>query len=99
MNVTQKYLRRDEAALYIREKWGVPTSPKTLAKLAVVGGGPLFCKVGRFPLYVPSDLDTWVRSRIGPMQRSTSEVISRVVEALSEASQLTCEGSRKGAAP
>jgi len=100
MHSTQRYLRRGEAAQYICEKWGVPTSPKTLAKLAVIGGGPLFCKAGRFPLYLPSELDNWVRSRIGPMQRSTSDVTTRFVEAQSEASQLIGEGnSRKGAVP
>ncbi len=68
-----KYLRRPQAAGYILEIWGVPCAPRTLAKLAVVGGGPIFSKAGRTPLYLPSDLDDWVKSRISEPRRSTSD--------------------------
>ena len=44
------------------------------ARLAVIGGGPVFRKAGRYPLYEPSELDRWAEARIGPPQRSTSEV-------------------------
>lgn len=67
-----KYLRRADAALYVRETWGIPCSTKWLAKLAVVGGGPIFRKAGRFPLYAASDLDVWAEARIGAPRRSTS---------------------------
>lgn len=67
-----KFLRRDEAARYVREKWGQPCSPRWLAKLAVVGGGPIFRKAGRFPLYTTDDLDAWAEARLGKPQRSTS---------------------------
>jgi len=70
-----RLLRREPAANYIVEKWGIPCSTKWLAKLAVVGGGPLFRKAGRFPLYDPEDLDQWAASRIGPKQKSTSELV------------------------
>ena len=33
-----KYLRRELAAQYVRETWGIRCSTKYLAKLAVVGG-------------------------------------------------------------
>jgi hypothetical protein len=33
------YLRRRAAAEYLRQRWGIPCSEKTLAKLACVGGG------------------------------------------------------------
>jgi hypothetical protein len=67
------YLRREAAAEYIKKKWGLPCSSKTLAKLAVVGGGPVFRKSGRYPIYTFDDLDEWVQSRISKPVRSTSE--------------------------
>jgi hypothetical protein len=70
----QRRLRRVEAARYIQEKWGYPCSPLTLAKLAVTGGGPPFRKAGRYPLYDPSHLDEWVRSKLSRVVKSTSEL-------------------------
>ena len=67
------YLRREAAALYVKEHWGVPCARATLAKLAVVGGGPVYRKAGRTPIYAPADLDAWAQSRIGAPQRSTSD--------------------------
>ena len=69
---TAHYLRRAAAAHYVRETWGLPCSSKWLAKLAVTGGGPIFRKAGRFPIYLPADLDQWAESRIGAPRRSTS---------------------------
>ena len=68
---TAHYLRRAAAAHYVRETWGLPCSSKWLAKLAVTGG-PIFRKAGRFPVYIPADLDQWAESRIGAPRRSTS---------------------------
>jgi len=72
MTSSAVYLRRDDAARHIRETWGLPCSPRWLAKLAVVGGGPTYRKAGRTPIYAPADLDTWAKSRIGAPQKSTS---------------------------
>jgi hypothetical protein len=72
-NNAQCFLRRAEAATYVAKRYGFPCSRQWLAKLAVIGGGPLFRKAGRFPIYKPSDLDTWAQSRIGPEQASTSD--------------------------
>ena len=47
----KRRLRRDQAAAYIREKHGIPCSPRTLAKKACIGGGPPFRKANRVPLY------------------------------------------------
>ena len=66
-------LRRREAAQYIRERWGVPCAHKTLAKLAVVGGGPTFVRYGRIPLYDGETLDAWVRSKLSRPLTSTSD--------------------------
>jgi hypothetical protein len=67
-----RFLRRAEAAQHVLEKWGYPCSPKTLAKLAVTGGGPRFRKAGRYPLYHPDDLDVWVNSKLSETVTSTS---------------------------
>jgi hypothetical protein len=67
------YLRRGPAAKYITEK-GIDCSPKTLAKWAVVGGGPAFSKFGPWPIYEPPDLDQWIAEKTSPRVRSTSEL-------------------------
>jgi len=64
---------RKSAAEYVRNKHGQPCSPAWLAKLAVVGGGPVFRKAGRTPLYAEEDLDLWALSRLSGPMRSTSE--------------------------
>jgi hypothetical protein len=66
------YLRRVDAARHVREAWGLPCSPRWLAKLAVTGGGPIYRKAGRTPIYSPADLDAWAEARIGAPQKSTS---------------------------
>jgi hypothetical protein len=70
----KRFLRRSEAAEYVVNHYGFPCSRQWLAKLAVIGGGPVFHKAGRYPVYEPSELDRWAEARIGPPQRSTSEV-------------------------
>ena len=54
---------------------------KTLAKLAVVGGGPAYRKAGKFPLYEPDDLDEWALAKLSAKVRSSSEL--RLQEKLS----------------
>ena len=70
--VPSRLLRRAEAARHICDKWGYPCSPKTLAKYAVIGGGPSFRKAGRYPLYHPDDLDVWVSGKLSELVTSTS---------------------------
>jgi hypothetical protein len=67
-----RLLRRVEAAQYVRDKWGYPCAPGTLAKYAVVGGGPRFRKAGRYPLYHPDDLDGWLKGKLSNLASSTS---------------------------
>jgi hypothetical protein len=74
--VPSHLLRRDEAAQHIQGTWGYPCSPRTLAKYAVIGGGPVFRRAGRFPLYSTDDLDAWITSKLSPPMRSTSDVAS-----------------------
>jgi hypothetical protein len=66
-------MRRSVASTYLREVHGVSLSPATLAKLAVLGGGPRFRRDGRFPLYDLPELDTYAVARLGPLCSSTSE--------------------------
>jgi hypothetical protein len=66
-------LRRADAARYCRER-GYPVANSTLAKLAVVGGGPTFVKFGRIPLYAPDDLESWLAKKTSKQCKSTSQV-------------------------
>ena len=71
---TGRPLRRVEASEYLLNRYGIQRKPGTLAKMAVLGGGPVFRKAGRIPLYDRADLDQWALSQFGPKQRSTSDV-------------------------
>jgi hypothetical protein len=66
--------RRSNAARYIREKYGMPCSVAWLAKLACLGGGPVYRLAGRFPVYAVEDLDVWALARLSAPRRSTSDV-------------------------
>lgn len=68
----ERFPRWKEAANYVQESCGIPCSPNWLAKLASVGGGPLFRKAGRFPLYSRTDLDAWANARMWLKQSFTS---------------------------
>jgi hypothetical protein len=70
----EQLLRRSEASGYLNEIWRIPHSTATLAKLAVVGGGPEFRKAGRTPLYPQDGLDTYAQSRMSRRVRSTAEL-------------------------
>jgi hypothetical protein len=67
-----QYLRRKQAGEYLKSKFGFG-SEKTLAKLAVVGGGPIFHKAANAAIYRPEDLDSWALAKIGAPQKSTSD--------------------------
>lgn len=66
-------LRRSEASDYLRIMHGVVVARDTLARYAWEGGGPLFQKVGRVPLYPIEELDAWALQRLGRLRRSTSD--------------------------
>jgi hypothetical protein len=71
------FLRRADAARYLRESYGIPCVATTLAKYACVGGGPLYRKAGKFPIYSRRDLDAWANERLGKLVRSTSELCDK----------------------
>jgi hypothetical protein len=62
-----------QAAEYLRRECGIPSTEKTLAKLASVGGGPVYRLFGRIPLYAPPDLDAYAQAKISGPVRSTAE--------------------------
>ncbi len=76
MSDNDDYLRRDDAAAYLKSKIGFG-APATLARLAVQGGGPAFRRIGRIPVYRKSDLDEWIVEKTSPTVRSTSELGGR----------------------
>ena len=67
------YLSRKQASAHLAER-GLPVAAATLAKLAVVGGGPEFHKFGRFPRYTPEALDAWAATKLSGPRRSTSDL-------------------------
>jgi hypothetical protein len=72
-NHTGFYLRRDDAAAYVRQKHKISCTAGYLAKLASVGGGPVFHRLhNRWTVYEEKDLDSWALSRIsGPMRKAS----------------------------
>ena len=74
MSTFSRPLRRVEAAAYLLERHGIRRAPATLAKLAVIGGGPVFHRAGRVPLYSPADLDQFAASITSARVHSTSEL-------------------------
>jgi len=71
------FMRRADAARYIRETYAFPCVPTTLAKYACLGGGPAFRKAGKFPIYSRDDLDAWAKQRLGEVVPSTSALSGR----------------------
>ncbi len=71
-NAPTRRLRRAEASLYLLETHGIERKPVTLAKYATVGGGPIYCLAGRYPLYTKTDLDVWAASIMSQPKSSTS---------------------------
>jgi hypothetical protein len=55
---SQFFFKPREAAEYIR------SSPSTLAKRRLFGGGPRFCRIGRAIRYRKSDLDEFMASKV-----------------------------------
>jgi hypothetical protein len=77
-SIPGRYLSRTDASRYLQER-GLRVAASTLAKLAVVGGGPPFVKFMSRALYEPRDLDEWVASRISLKRNSTSLLVGITV--------------------
>jgi hypothetical protein len=66
------FLRRKDASRYLLAQYGFG-AVATLAKLATIGGGPIYRLIGRMPVYLKADLDAWALAKLGPAQKSTSD--------------------------
>ena len=71
---TPKLLRRTEASRYLRDKHSVQRAEQTLAKYAVIGGGPRFVKNSRWPLYPTDELDRYAARVLSRLVSSTTEL-------------------------
>ena len=67
----KKYYTRRESAEYLRNR-GVPCSEKTLAKMAVLGGGPEYSIYGRNAVSTAEQLDAHIERKLKKPRRSTS---------------------------
>lgn len=65
-------LRRAEVPAYLAQRHGIIVARSTLAKLATLGGGPRYHKVGRVVLYPLPELDQWSQDKLGPLRENTS---------------------------
>jgi len=72
LNEVERRLDRKQAAQFLTDR-GYRTAPATLAKLACLGGGPVFRSFGRKPLYLAADPIAWAEARTSGPRRSTSE--------------------------
>jgi len=73
MNSDTELALRTRAAAAHLTNLGYPTAPSYLDKLRCIGGGPEFYYWGRYPMYLPSKLLEWARSRCTGPRRSTSD--------------------------
>ncbi len=71
MLIKSELLNPNEASLYLAAQ-GVRRTTSTLAKIRVLGGGPVYRKCNRAILYAKSDLDAWVASLMSPTAASTT---------------------------
>lgn len=69
----QCLLNTDAASEYLKIKFGIDRTPKTLVKYRIVGGGPTYHKIGKREVgYMPADLDAFAREIISPPIRATN---------------------------
>jgi hypothetical protein len=57
---SSRFMNRKETSEYIEGKFGVSYKPNTLARLACVGGGPEYLKIGQRVVYTPESTDRWI---------------------------------------
>jgi hypothetical protein len=73
MTTEDTLFTRIQAAAYLSEKHKLKTSPKSLAKYVVTGGGPRYRKHGSRAIYTQTHLDEYAASKITEPRKSTSE--------------------------
>ena len=70
----KRFLTRKNAAQYLTEQRGLPTTYSTLQKFACLGGGPIYRIFGNKAVYTEQDLDSFAESKLSAPRRSTSEL-------------------------
>jgi hypothetical protein len=66
-------LDRSEASAYLWDRHRVKCSRVTLARLASIGGGPKFQRVGPYVFYTPAELDLWAEAKTTPLLAKASD--------------------------
>jgi len=67
-------MTRPEASAYLLLQHGIRRKVGTLAKLAVLGGGPAFRKIGaRTVAYDVSELDRWADDMVSAPRSNTAQ--------------------------
>lgn len=74
-----QYLNRKQQAEYLRGR-GLKISPAQLHKLGSKGGGPRYAIWGNQAVSTPEWLDEWVKQKLSPPRRSTSDRDQRASE-------------------
>jgi hypothetical protein len=71
--MTRKFLPPPQASAFLREMLGFG-AVSWLAKLRVLGGGPVYHKAGRRVVYTADDLVEWAQTKLGTPRKSTSDI-------------------------
>jgi hypothetical protein len=67
-------LNRTEASAYLWDRHRLKCARVSLARLASIGGGPRFQRVGPFVFYTPAELDRWAEAKTTPLLTKTSDI-------------------------
>ena len=67
------FLSRPQATKYLNDR-GIQLGENFLGQAASRGGGPLYRRLGKQALYLRSDLDAWIDTKISRPLRSTSDL-------------------------
>lgn len=70
-------MKTDEAAEYLTNTLGVPIRANTLKRKRVVGGGPVFHRLGARAFYTPDDLAAWAKDAPRPLTSTSAEPTPR----------------------
>jgi hypothetical protein len=73
----QRLLSPSEASAYLRQRWGIVRSVRTLAQLRYDGDGPKYRRHGNTVVYSPTALYAWIQTAFGAEVVSTSEESAR----------------------
>jgi len=63
----------DEMRVYIRERYRINATKRTVEDWRLSGEGPPFRRSGRTPLYEEHDIDAWALRRLSRAHRCTAE--------------------------